>query len=419
MRAMTLCFRATLSVFMIVAVAKGALADARTRFSRHLPEGTSFAAFSEDIAGTCAAFQKMGIGEALCGQAFTPLRSELAKQEQASALYLRPVFGFDWSDLENVHEPGGIAVFGLADGATGVAWLFAPETPAEKTPACLIAAGRYFDQAKYKRELVEHQGSKLAVYRRSETADEGASSQPATAVLFRTADAYGVANSLAAAQAVLRAVKEASSQPGNAGTPRAEWLTDAPGSAANVSLFIRPFALWDLLTRQPDGSVDSKKEGSAIEDGTAESPNVRAERLGYASVSTVRGMLRFALIIRLNGRSQPRSMSKNHTVDAAGAGTETWASLRRGQIGSVRSSTLLPAGDGTCLRLCGGWALCMTRPLSRGPMASDCSKICSTGCATIPRAYKLTCAAICSTSSRQPFSTSPFQEQRRLMTKTK
>ena len=70
------------------------------------------------------------------------LRAELATREQASALCLRPMFGFDWSDVAEVHDPGGVVAFGLPDEQTSEAWLFVPTKPPEKTPACLVAAGR-------------------------------------------------------------------------------------------------------------------------------------------------------------------------------------------------------------------------------------------------------------------------------------
>ena len=197
------------------------------------------------------------------------MRAELATREQASALCLRPVFGFDWSDVAEVHDPGGVVAFGLPDGATGAAWLFVPTKPPEKTPACLVAAGRYFDRAQYKREGAEYQGSKLAIYRRSTVADANASSIESTAVLFRTSDVYGVANSQAAAEAVLRGAAIPSGQPATTDDPGGGWLLDNAKSDGNVSLLIRPFPLWESLAHEADDAADQKDAPAATESPTA------------------------------------------------------------------------------------------------------------------------------------------------------
>ena len=72
MRYMTLFCRATFSALIFAGLAEAAVEEARPRFNRYLPENTYFAAFAQDVAATCAAFQKTGIGAVMCGAELHP-----------------------------------------------------------------------------------------------------------------------------------------------------------------------------------------------------------------------------------------------------------------------------------------------------------------------------------------------------------
>ena len=82
--------------------------DERQRFLEHAPANSCLAVYSGDLSSTCAAFQDTRIGLKLCGDTFAPLVAELTKRDMASALRLRPMFGFDWSDVAETKAPGGL-----------------------------------------------------------------------------------------------------------------------------------------------------------------------------------------------------------------------------------------------------------------------------------------------------------------------
>ena len=77
-----------------------------------LPADAVLAVVSGDVGATWSAFQKTSLGTALCGEAFrrgVPVR----QARPGKHVRLRPLFGFDWSELARVTDPGGIVAFPL------------------------------------------------------------------------------------------------------------------------------------------------------------------------------------------------------------------------------------------------------------------------------------------------------------------
>ncbi|MGD9721282.1 MAG: hypothetical protein AB7O59_08740 [Pirellulales bacterium] len=280
-------------------------ADHRQRFLERAPANACLTIYSADVAATCAAFRKTRIGEKLCGETFAPLVAELTKRDQASLLRLRPLFGFDWSELAAVHDPGGIVVWPLADGSLGAAWLFVPAEPLRETPPCLVAAADYFNQRSYRGTVSKRASANLSVYappadRQSEDAR----------VLFATSTIYGVANSQAAADALL-AVQPAASltkQPALVSATAGEPASPQASASSDAAFFVKPISLWELMrtdaakrSKEAAGAAKSnqpRQTKPAVAAETADEPRedevAATRRLGLGAIESVNGTVQFA-----------------------------------------------------------------------------------------------------------------------------
>jgi len=255
--------------------------------AKHAPATTCLAVSSDDLAATCAAFQKTRLGAALAGPVFAPLRAALAKQDLGSLLRLRPLFGFDWSDLNEVHAPGGAIVFPLADGSLGSAWLFLTE----QAPAPLAAASAYFKAQGY-RETSSTRGGMTIITLTPPKVDKMQSDKPQATprVIFQSATLHGIANSLAAVEAL------AGVAPGNSlATAQAYVAASVPDTSnvGDVTWFCQPFELWELLERSNKPQVASGKK-DADDAEPKETALAAARRLGWSGVRSAAGQLRFA-----------------------------------------------------------------------------------------------------------------------------
>lgn len=280
----------------LVLVALGAVVSSTTASAtdrgdsllQHVPQSACLAAYSDDVAATCAAFQKIALGKALAGPDFGPLVKELERLGWAGPLHLRPAFGFDWADLATVRDPGGIAIFRLADGAPGAAWIFISDSPLDKPQAVIAAAIKFFTARGYHTATEQRPHGTLTVL-----APQDAKTGSPRA-LFVGQGFYGAANSQAAAEAILNVTPENSL----AEQPAFKELTPAdknggPASAADVSFRLRPLELQDLLTQSQEKAAKQEQHDPAKRRTDSEERSAKMHRLGFDALDAVGGSVRF------------------------------------------------------------------------------------------------------------------------------
>ena len=241
----------------------------------YVPGNACFAAFSSNVGASCHLFEKSSFGAKLCGPDFSLLAGELGRLNLAGPLNPRPAIGMNWSDLLQVRDPGGFVIFPLENRSVGIAWLFTSTTALDQTPPCLLAAERYFRGQGYQKST--HQVGDVAVAVFALPTTQISQSQR---VLFVGRRYYGVANSPAAAEALLN-VRSGQSLTDQESF-RKTFLADADGnptSKQHVNFFIRPIELRELVVPKRNQDADS---------GPA-----RARRLGFDAVQSIAGHLEF------------------------------------------------------------------------------------------------------------------------------
>jgi hypothetical protein len=281
---------AQLVLVALVAIVSSTTASAADRGDSLLhraPGNACLAAYSDDVAATCAAFQKIALGKALAGPDFDPLMKELERLGWASPLHLRPAFGFDWADLAAVRDPGGIAIFRLADGAPGAAWIFISDSPLDKPQAVIAAAIKFFTARGYRTATEQRPHGTLTVI-----APQDAKTGSPRA-LFVGQGFYGAANSQAAAEAILNVTPENSL----AEQPAFKELTPAdknggPASAADVSFRLRPLELQDLLIQSQEKAAKQEQHDPAKRRTDSEERSAKMHRLGFDALDAVGGSVR-------------------------------------------------------------------------------------------------------------------------------
>jgi hypothetical protein len=268
-------------------------ADPRELFLARVPANVSLAVYTGDAAATCAAFQKTTIGQKLTGPVFEPLIAALAKDDRGSLLRMRPIFGFDWSDLAQTHDPGGVIVMPLHDESFGIAWLFAKEASSTGDPPCLAAAKKYFKEKGYEAVTDQHPVAELTLFTNPKADDS-----EWTPVMFHAKEFYGIAASPATAAALL----EAHGHPSLGMPPE---LGDQPaaigtGNPANVSFFLRPFELLELVQARDAAAAKEQAEQqddtaaqAAADDEETESALEAADRMGLTAMTGVAGSIHF------------------------------------------------------------------------------------------------------------------------------
>lgn len=289
--------RACAVAIVLAFSAPAAAADRRTDFAVHVPGDACLAAFSEDVAATCGAFQTTDLGKTFCGDGFAPLIKELTRRGLATPLYMRPAFGFDWNDLAGVREPGGMAIFPLAGGAQGSVWLFITAQGVDQTPACLAVATEFFKAQGYRATTEQRAIGTLTVLT-PPAARKGATPR----AFFTGPGLYGVANSPAAAEAILSVKAETSlaAQGVFKQLPPAGAQGD-PHSAAAVSFCVRPIELRELIARSQDQSVGATQANRTDKPDNKrtthkEDHSAKARRLGWDALQYVAGRVRFDLV---------------------------------------------------------------------------------------------------------------------------
>jgi hypothetical protein len=271
-------------------------ADPRELFLARVPANVSLAVYTGNAAATCQAFQKTTIGQKLSGPVFAPLIEALAKSDRGSLLRMRPIFGFDWSDLAKTNDPGGVIVMPLHDESFGIAWLFAaPKT--DEIPPCLAAALEYFKAKGYEAVTDQHPICELTLFTNPKEEDS-----EWTPVMFRAADFYGIAASPATAAALLEAHGHPSlGMPPELGNQAAAVGT---GNPANVSFFLRPFELLELVqardkalaeqaAEQAKQAGENAEPAATEEEEPKESALEAADRLGLTAVTGIAGSIHF------------------------------------------------------------------------------------------------------------------------------
>ncbi len=245
------------------------------QFARHAPRDTSFAVFSRNVAETCAAFQKTELGKVLGGAEFAKTIDELGRLNRASALHLRPAFGFDWGDLAKVADPVGLMIFPLEKSSQGMVGLFtAKASTGNVLPPCLDIAKRYFLAQGFKETTFVQAGVAMSVFQ-----PPAARNRESTRVVFVADRFYGVANSQAAVAAVLRVTPERSLAAETIfkdSLAAASAGTEALGGEAYF--FLRPMEHWNLVqASNPEPDSERVDRLSA------------ARRLGMEAVQAVAG----------------------------------------------------------------------------------------------------------------------------------
>ncbi len=279
---------ALVAIWAIVPDATARAADRGDSVLGHAPGNSCLAAYSGDVAATCAAFEKIALGKALAGPDFAPLIKELARLDWASPLHLRPAFGFDWVDLAAVRDPGGIVIFRLPDDAPGAAWIFTSDSPLDKPPTVFAAATKYFTARGYRAATEQRPQGTLTVLSPPD-AKTGA-----PRAFFVAKGFYGAANSKAAAESILNVTPE------NSLAALAEFKelapadkSAAPASAADVNFRARPLELQDLFTRSREEGAEAKKDKPTTRRADSEDRSAKMHRLGLDALDAVAGRVRF------------------------------------------------------------------------------------------------------------------------------
>ena len=248
----------------------------------HVPASVCLALTSSDVGQTCAEFQQTRIGQSLTGPNFTPLIEELRRRQLGGPLNLRPVVGFDWIELEQVHQPGGLFVFPLPEGKLGLAWLFVG-TPSSDGP--LAAAARYFGEQGFRGENVTNRGTSLTTLH-----PPAVKKNESSRVLLAAQGFYGVANSPEAADALLKVEPKDSLAADSIWQQSAVSGTTAAPLPGDVRLLVRPMQLWDLA-RSANPEPEATSEQAA--DEPARDPLASSRQLGFDGIHAVVGQITF------------------------------------------------------------------------------------------------------------------------------
>ena len=261
-----------------------ASAQELTGVVQHVPVDACLALASGDVGQTCSQFQQSNLGELITGPVFRPLIEELRRRHLGGPLNLRPVVGFDWQELEELHQPGGLFLFPLPDDELGLAWIFdgAPST-GDASP--LAASAKYFGEQGFRGENVIRQGASWTIL-----TPPASKKDETPRVLFAARGFYGVTNSPAAAEAIL-AVAVGESLADDPTWKDAPVGTAASQQSGDVRLSVRPMPLWDLVRKarpEPEGSATQESTGEPERD-----PLESAKHLGLDGIQAIVGKLTF------------------------------------------------------------------------------------------------------------------------------
>ncbi len=262
-----------------------------TQIAEYFPADCQLALVSADLGATCAEFQQTRVGETLTGPNFAVLIDHLRRHELGGPLNLRPIFGFDWRELQEVHQPGGLAVFSGSDGTLSLVWIFIGSASQDEA-APLPMASLYFTSQGFSQSTDHRAGIHVTTLRPPVGREK-----ERTRVLFAAQGFYGIADSPEAADRLL------SQKPGTALASDPLWQetirvgTTAEPRPGDVTLFLRPFELWEMVQKTRSARESQKvadaPAAAAKSDKSDPDPLVSARQLGFDGVRAVAGQLTF------------------------------------------------------------------------------------------------------------------------------
>jgi len=254
----------------------------------HVPGDSCLAVTSEHVGETCTQFQLTRLGETLTGPNFSPLIAELHRRHLGGPLFLRPIFGFDWSDLEQLSGSGGLFVFSLPKGKPALAWLFDGASGTEgKGP--LSAALRYFGEQGFRTQSIRQAGALLTIL-----SPPDARKDESPRVLISAETFHGVVNSPEAADVVLN-LKPSESLAANPAWQQAPPIGSVaiPGSG-EVRFLVRPIPLWELARgAAPKPTVGQTSSRSQSNDEPMRDSLESSRQLGFDAVQSLVGHVTF------------------------------------------------------------------------------------------------------------------------------
>ncbi len=261
------------------------------QIAEHFPADSRFALVSADLGATCAEFQQTRVGQTLTGPNFAVLIDHLRRHELGGPLNLRPIFGFDWRELQEVHQPGGLAVFSGSDGGLSLVWIFVGSASQDETTP-LPMASLYFTSQGFSLSTDNRAGTQITTLR-----PPAGREQERTRVLFAAQGFYGIADSPEAADRLL------SQKPGTSLASDPLWQntlrsgTTAEPRPGDVTLFLRPFELWEMVRKNNSASESQSAAdvptATDASDASEPDPLVSARQLGFDGVLAVAGQLTF------------------------------------------------------------------------------------------------------------------------------
>ncbi len=259
--------------------------------AEHVPAGAQLAVASAAVGQSCQQFERTHTGQVLCGPEFAPLIEELRRRELAGPLNLRPAFGFDWHDLQDIGGAGGLFVFPLPDGRQGMAWLFAGQPPSDGSGP-LAAAARYFNQQRFTSSQAQRGGANLTLFR---SPPDARAQEP---VMFAAQAFYGIANAPEAVDTLLAVEREQSLAADplwqRTGQPNPPDAAPRPG---DVTLLVRPMQLWELMRQTAEQDAKATDAGArdskSAPNEEARDPLESSRQLGFDGVTALAGQLSF------------------------------------------------------------------------------------------------------------------------------
>lgn len=258
-----------------------AIAQSPAPIAEHLPADANLVVVSGDIGATCAEFQATRLGAILTGAGFRPLVDRLHHEHLGGPLNLQPIFGFDWRELESVHQSAALLAFSLPDGDGARACVFAGEASQEPT-APLPVAIAYFESQGYSRSNSRRGEISITTFT-PPASRKGAASR----VIFSSPAFYGVADSIEAADSLL-AIKPAGSLEASPLWQQAAQQVAASSRPGDVRFLLRPFELWEQSRRANPPAKEAEETYPQAPDSLASSRQV-----GFDGIRAVIGRVTF------------------------------------------------------------------------------------------------------------------------------
>ncbi len=195
--------------------------------------------------------------------------------------------GFDWAELESLHDAGGLFVFPLDGDKLGMAWIFIGTGSDTQGP--LTAAAKYFGEQGFRSKTEKQSGATLTTL--TPPADRNDESPR---VLFAAPGIYGVANSPAAADALLHVTRDNSLGDVPSWQQMVVAGTDVASLPGDVRLLIRPMELWELVsTSKPESNAPPSTTEEGASEKTTTDPMASSRQVGFDAIQALAGRISF------------------------------------------------------------------------------------------------------------------------------